>query len=329
MVVPGVLASLGTPTSSKQLIEAHSLTVQFGQEDPVIDGVTLAVRASEIVGLVGPNGGGKSTLLAALSRRVAPKSGSIQAPERLGLVLATPGFYPSLTILENLQFFAALEGPVGRQALMDLSNTLGIGDLLDRRADTLSSGQAQRAALVRALLSDPSVLLLDEPTANIDAHSAELLHERLRTEAEGGRTIILCTHDLEAARWVCDRVLVLKQRIVEELQTDGHRAAPGPIAASVMALESSGHSTPSMAPPAERSLPPTLRIAMREWKELARHPSTLLSVAILTFLVQGAFVVIVFTIENLTPEQLAQALPPGANAATTISQSSIFLMMCQ
>lgn len=221
-------------------ILAAGLTRRFGQADPVVDGVDLAVRRSEVLGLIGPNGGGKSTLLLLMAGLLRPTSGTVtvlgqpahalarDAAGTVGLLTPHPGLYPALTVRENLAFFAGLYGRRVDDAALGIADSHGLTPHLDRRAGLLSSGQQQKVSLVRALLLDPAVLLFDEPTANLDPSSAYALHVQLRAQAEAGRAVVLCTHDLHAASQVCDRVAILHRTLREVRVLEGERRPPEP-----------------------------------------------------------------------------------------------------
>lgn len=190
-----------------------------------------------MLGLVGPNGGGKSTLLLLLAGLVRPDTGTVeldgqpthrlalQAAGSVGLVTARPGLYPAMTGRENLAWFAALDGR-GLERLDVLADELDLTAHLDRRVATLSSGQQQKLSLLRALLLAPKVLLFDEPTANLDPLSAHAIHQAIRTRADAGIAVVLCTHDLHAAEQICDRVAVLNRRLHGVHVLDGVRRAP-------------------------------------------------------------------------------------------------------
>lgn len=208
----------------------------------VLRDVDLVVQAGEVVGLVGPNGGGKTTLLLLLAGLVRPTTGTVtvegraadrlaeSAMGRVGLITAEPGLYPALTGRENLRFFGALYGrradEVDRRSEPLLRELEVDPATLDRRAGSYSSGTRQKVSLARALLLEPALLLLDEPTANLDPVSADLVHRAVRARADAGVAVVLATHDLHAAEHVCDRVLVVAGRIAAEHRATGPRAAP-------------------------------------------------------------------------------------------------------
>lgn len=203
--------------------------------------VDLAVAPGEVVGLAGPNGGGKTTLLLLLAGLVRPTSGTVtvagvpahelavRATGKVGLITAEPGLYPLLTGWENLAFFGALMGldaaEVRRRA-GPLLDRLGVMAELDRPSGAYSSGMRQKVSLARALLLDPALLLLDEPTSNLDPESARTLYATVRERADAGVGVVLVTHDLHAAEHLCERVVFVAGRVRHVEVLDGPRAAP-------------------------------------------------------------------------------------------------------
>jgi ABC-type multidrug transport system ATPase subunit len=214
----------------------------------VLEDVSLEVQRGEVLGIVGPNGGGKSTLLLLLAGLLQPTRGSVtvaghpahrlalEAAGLVGLVTARPGLYPLLTGRENLRHFGGLFGLAPRdvdEKAAPLATSLAIESALDARVGTWSTGMQQKLSLVRALLLSPKLLLLDEPTANLDPPVARTLHAEVRRRADAGLACVLVTHDLEAAELFCDRVLLVDGRIERELRFDARRAARvGPILAA-------------------------------------------------------------------------------------------------
>jgi ABC-2 type transport system ATP-binding protein len=218
----------------------------FGRKS-VLSDVDLTVAEGELVGIVGPNGGGKSTLLFLMAGLLRPTAGrvrvcdvdayalSLQTAGRVGLVTARPGLYPLLTGRENLHHFGGLfglsEAEVDEKA-KPLAATLSLTQLDDRVA-TLSTGMQQKLSLVRALLLSPKLLLLDEPTANLDPVSAQALYTEVRKRVDGGLACVLVTHELSAAEAVCDRVLLLDGGIKRELKfTERRTPLVGPTLAA-------------------------------------------------------------------------------------------------
>jgi len=211
------------------------------RDHEVLRDVDVSLRAGEILAIIGPNGGGKSTLLLMMAGLVRPTSGTVEmdgvptsdvaveSTGSIGLITAVPGLYPALTGNENLAYFGGLYGldktEVANRAA-PLIEELGLGVALDRPAATYSSGMQQKLSLVRARLLDPKVLLLDEPTANLDPVSADTIYRAIRAEADRGIALALVTHDLHAAEDLCDRVAVVKQTVLCEEVLDGERKPP-------------------------------------------------------------------------------------------------------
>lgn len=190
-------------------------------------GVSFEIASGEVVGLLGPNGAGKTTLLKTLCGLVLPdqgkaavlgvSTGSGRLPEVLGLVHGEErSFYWRLTARENLQFFARLQripSAVRGARISELLERVHLTADADRRFSDFSSGMRQRLAIARALLADPPVLLMDEPTRSLDPVSAAEQREWIRTELheQGGKTILIATHNLKEAETLCDRVVVLSK----------------------------------------------------------------------------------------------------------------------
>ena len=210
------------------MIEARGLSRTFGDHVAVED-LSLRIEAGEVFGLLGPNGAGKSTSVRLLCGLIAPTAGSAelagvdvvkspaQVRSKVGILTETPGLYEKLNAEENLRFFAELyELPVASIGER-VQHVLELVQLWDRRSEAVggfSKGMRQRVAIARALLPEPPVLFLDEPTLGLDPVTARAVREliaRLRSE---GRTIVLCTHNLDEAERLCDRVGVLNRRLL-------------------------------------------------------------------------------------------------------------------
>lgn len=222
------------------VVQARGLGRRFGARLP-LQGVDLELQQGEVVGLIGPNGGGKSTLLLLIAGLLEPSAGEVrvqgvpsqqlarQAHGRVGLITAEAGLYPLLTGRENLQFFGRLYGLSAAEVerrLTPLLEELNLGEALDRRVSACSSGMKQKLSLARALLMQPALLLLDEPTATLDPVSARAIWAELRRRADAGLAVIVATHDLVAAECACDRVLLVSGRILDEVRFSGPRQPP-------------------------------------------------------------------------------------------------------
>jgi ABC-2 type transport system ATP-binding protein len=207
-----------------------------------LGGVSLDVGEGEIVGLCGPNGAGKSTLLRILAGLVLPTSGVVTvcgADARLGNVAQRQrvsyvvgderSFSWRLSGRQNLEFFAALHGEArrpGRARVQQLIDLVGMADCADRPFREYSTGMRQRFVLARGLLSDPRVLLLDEPTRGLDPVASATLRAFIRDDVvkAHGRTVLCATHDLGLVKALCDRVLVIDAGKVKATATPDETA---------------------------------------------------------------------------------------------------------
>ncbi len=218
------------------MIQVSHLSKSFplagGGELRAVDDVSFTVQAGEVYGLLGPNGAGKTTTLRMVLGLLHPTSGeaaiegysSASQPQevkrRVGIVSATAGLYQWLSAREYLLFFADLYGVpaiTAAESLDRLSRLLELQALLDRRCVTLSTGQKQRVQLARALMHDPPVLLLDEPTLGLDVFGSQTVLEYLGLLRQQGKAVILTTHRLDEAERLCDRFgLLHRGRLVAE-----------------------------------------------------------------------------------------------------------------
>ncbi len=209
------------------VISVVGLRKSYGPVE-ALRGVDLAVRRGGIVGILGPNGAGKTTLVETIEGLRTPTSGRVsvlgldpvKAPravkERLGVQLQTTVFQSELTALEIVRLYAALYSRA--RAPRDVLERVGLGDKARARVGTLSGGQKQRLALALALVHDPEIVLLDEPTTGLDPAARRALHGLVKGLASAGRTVLLTTHYIEEAEALCDRVVVIR---AGEIVADG------------------------------------------------------------------------------------------------------------
>ena len=208
------------------VIEAHDLSKKFGQR-LAVDGLSLQVDEGEVLGFLGPNGAGKTTTIRLLSGIIAPSSGSAivaglrpdREPEKLhevvGLLTESAGFYERLTARRNLEYFAGFYA--GIDAGLQVEKYLRLTGLWDRQREKVgvfSKGMKQRLALARALLHEPKVLFLDEPTAGLDPEAAQEVRQMIKKLSSEGRTIFLSTHNLSEAEYLCHRIAVIRTRLL-------------------------------------------------------------------------------------------------------------------
>jgi lipooligosaccharide transport system ATP-binding protein len=214
------------------VVEAVGLTKQYGSR-LAVNGVAFAVAPGECLGFLGPNGAGKTTTIKMVTCLVPPTSGTLRvlgmsmAPEnhrgikaRLGVVQQEESLDPDLTVEKNLTVYASYFGMPAREAGERAAALVRFAELADRRGariKSLSGGMKRRLMLARALLNDPALLVLDEPTTGLDPQARRLVWDRIRTLKRDGTTIILTTHNMEEAAQLCDRLIIMDEgRIVAE-----------------------------------------------------------------------------------------------------------------
>lgn len=211
------------------MLIVESLTKVFPLEEGelcAVDHLSFKIDPGEVFGLLGPNGAGKTTTLRMVLGLLEPDDGyaevagyrtaddPIAVKSRLGFVSASDGVYPWLSVREMLMYFAdlyAVDPSVAEVRSEELARMMGIESLLDRRAGTLSTGQRQRVTLVRGLIHDPPVMLLDEPTRGLDVVGVQTIFEYIEHLREVGKAVVVCTHRLDEAERLCDRFGLLHQ----------------------------------------------------------------------------------------------------------------------
>ncbi len=219
-VAPPVAVRRGTPPTDV-VIQTKKLTKRYG-EKTAVDALDLSITRGEVFGLLGPNGAGKTTTILMLLGLTEPSAGTARVDgmiptrdpllvkSRVGYLPDEVGFYEDMTARQNLRYTADLNRLARRDAderIDALLSDVGLADDADRRVGTYSRGMRQRLGLADALVKDPSILILDEPTVNIDPEGVRellLLVERLRSDQ--GVTILLSSHLLHQVEQVCDRI---------------------------------------------------------------------------------------------------------------------------
>lgn len=208
------------------MISTENLTKKF-DTTMAVEGLTLEVREGEVFGFLGPNGAGKTTTVRMLTCLIAPTAGmavvnghrvgemDVHIRRTVGVLTETPGLYDTLSAEYNLRIYANLyevgdpQGQVEKYLRM-----LGLWERRFDQAATFSKGMKQKLAIARALLHEPRVLFLDEPTAGLDPESARLVRDFIAELSKQGRTIFMCTHNLDEADRLCDRIGVFKTRLL-------------------------------------------------------------------------------------------------------------------
>lgn len=210
----------------EDLLRAEEVTISFDGRR-ALDGLSFSVRAGEIFGFLGPSGAGKTTTIKLLTRQLSADSGTMKVfgkPlaelaqrdfERMGILTDNSGFYERLTVRENLQIFARLYD-VKEARIPELLEEVGLLEDQHKRAKNLSRGMKQRMLLARAVLHEPTLLFLDEPTAALDPGTTASIHDMLQRIHRRGTTIFLTTHNMEEADKLCGWVSFLDHgKIVE------------------------------------------------------------------------------------------------------------------
>jgi ABC-2 type transport system ATP-binding protein len=253
------------------VIETDGLTKRFG-DFTAVSGVTLRIRPGEVLVLLGPNGAGKTTTTRMLASILPPTEGqariagfdvvtqAAQVRRCIGLLTEHHGLYTRMRAGEYLAFFGSIYGlsaEDSRRRAQDLLNQVGMPGVVDRRLGEFSKGMRQKLALVRALLHDPPVLLLDEPTSAMDPASARLVRDSILQLRSSRRALVVTTHNLAEAEQLADRIAIIRQ---------GEIAAQG----TVQDLKLAYVGPPIMELRAARPLDGALRLLPGDLKLVAR-----------------------------------------------------------
>jgi len=220
------------------ILRAEGLTKRFGGLTAV-DALDLEVREGEVFGFLGPNGAGKTTTLRLFCALIAPTSGTAEiAGARLGrddariratvgILTEQPGLYERQSAAQNLRFFGALYGLPRKVAAEQTDRYLRLMGLWDRRDEavaTFSRGMKQKVAIARAAMHEPRIVFLDEPTTGLDPDAARTVREFIGRIRDEGRTVFLCTHNLDEADRLCDRVAFFRRKVLRLDTPAGLRA---------------------------------------------------------------------------------------------------------
>jgi len=211
------------------MIHVENLTKKFGNIIAV-DNISFDVQESKIFGFLGPNGAGKTTTLRMLSTLIQPTNGHIVINDHdcqkdgeyirsiIGLLTETPGMYEKISAYENLNYFSGFYRIDEQKRKANIERFLKMFDLWDRKdglVSTFSKGMKQKLALARALVHEPKILFLDEPTAALDPESAHMVRTFIESLKNERTTVFLCTHNLEEASNLSDIVCIIKSKIIK------------------------------------------------------------------------------------------------------------------
>ena len=216
------------------ILETRNLKKSFGKLE-VLKGISTEIRRGEVVSIIGPSGGGKSTFLRCLNLLEMPDGGQVlfkgqditdkklnisQYRQSIGMVFQHFNVFPNLTVLENVTLAPVLEKKVpkdqAKEEAMALLRRVGLGDKADQYPRKLSGGQKQRLAIVRAMAMKPEVMLFDEPTSALDPEMVKEVLNVIRELTRSGMTILIVTHEMGFAREISDRVLFICDGVIKE-----------------------------------------------------------------------------------------------------------------
>ena len=214
------------------IVETHSLTKRYGSGVLAVNSVDMSVRRGEVYGFLGPNGAGKTTTLRMLVGLIRPTSGTATVAghmpgspaglARIGSLIEGPGFYPYLSGRENLKVVADLAS-VSRKRVDEVLDMVDMTSRAGRKFGTYSTGMKMRLGVAAAILKDPELLILDEPTNGLDPQGMAEMRKLIRDIGQGDRTVLLSSHLLGEVEQICDRVGVIsngtlvKQSTVQDL----------------------------------------------------------------------------------------------------------------
>jgi ABC-2 type transport system ATP-binding protein len=210
------------------MIRTEGLTKRFG-DNRAVSSLTFQVERGEVFAFLGPNGAGKTTTVRMLSALIAPTAGrawvndyevgkdDMDIRRSVGILTEAPGLYERLNAVQNLSLYAKLYEVVDVAGQVEkYLRLLGLWERRDEPVGGFSKGMKQKLAIARALLHEPPLLFLDEPTAALDPEAARTVRDFINQIKQAGRTIFLCTHNLDEADRLADRIGIIKQRLIQE-----------------------------------------------------------------------------------------------------------------
>lgn len=211
-------------------IEAKELTYSYDRKSNAVDQLSFQVKKGEVFGFLGPSGAGKSTTIKLLTRLIAPPPGKVfilgqdmskanhSFYKRIGIAFENDVLYPTLTGYENLIFHAGLYG-TGKDEVYDILKKMDLYKSKDKKAGEYSKGMKTRLVLARALVTNPEILFMDEPTSGMDPEIAAYVREVVKDMNRRGTTMFLTTHDMNEAEKLCDRIAFFNNGKIVELDT--------------------------------------------------------------------------------------------------------------
>jgi ABC-2 type transport system ATP-binding protein len=267
-----------------------------------VDGVSLRAGSAETIGLLGPNGAGKTTTVSMIAGLFPPDSGEVlidgsplrgdtdPVKRKIGLVPQNIALYDELTALDNLTFLGALydlHGTVLKRAIAEALDLVGLADRARDKVRTFSGGMKRRLNLAAALLHDPQILLLDEPTVGVDPQSRNAIFDNLETLKRRGKTLVYTTHYMEEAERLCDRIIIIDHgKVIANDTLNGlHRMLP---VTNLLAIELEGPD--GFKPESLLALPEVVSAEVREGTlRVGLHNLTTGAPAILRWLAESGY----------------------------------------
>jgi ABC-type multidrug transport system ATPase subunit len=216
--------SIGAITSNSATIDVNSLTKTYNGFTAV-NNVSFSIQKGEIFGFLGPNGAGKTTTIKSILDLIHANTGTIkingidvrtngkEAKKYIGYMPEKVAFYDNLTALQNLAFYAELKH-ASREECLHLIDEFGLGDAVKKRVGTFSKGMVQRLGMARAILGNPPILILDEPSGGLDPRGVVLIRDRILEMKKKGTTVFVSSHILSEIQEICDRVSIINKGII-------------------------------------------------------------------------------------------------------------------
>lgn len=218
-----------------EVLKCNNVTKSLGNKK-IINGVDLVLKNSEIIGMIGPNGAGKTSLMKLLTGLYKLDKGEISIDgikqesdfpsyiKNIGAIIENPKFYPNLTGKQCLNYYAEIRN-IGKERILEVTELVGLNLILNQKVKTYSLGNKQRLGIAQALLSNPNVLILDEPFNGLDPDGISELRQIILKQKEQGKTILISSHTLPELEQICDRFIFLKSGlIVKEIKNSELKA---------------------------------------------------------------------------------------------------------
>ncbi|ATI53882.1 ABC transporter ATP-binding protein [Bacillus cereus] len=209
-------------TNEQSIVKVERLTKRIGSKT-LVENISFEVKKGEVVGLLGPNGAGKTTLMRMMVGMIRMTEGEVwidgqsvkeqfeSTASKIGAVIETPEFYPFLSGYENLTYFGRMNGNVTEERIDEVVKLLGMGQVIDRKVKAYSLGMRQRLGIAQALIHDPDVLILDEPTNGLDPSGIHEMRMYIKKIAhEQGKAVLVSSHLLSEVELMCDRVIIIQ-----------------------------------------------------------------------------------------------------------------------